>query len=71
MTQTPHKPLESEIGLPGWEPIETAPRDGTVILSRNGGYYPIYAVWQDAAWRDANGTQLVPTHWQRPEKHDD
>jgi hypothetical protein len=42
-----------------------------VILSRNGGYYPIYAVWENGAWRDANGTELVPTHWQKPEaRHD-
>lgn len=54
----------------GWQPIETAPKDGTKILANfthpEVEYWPVVAYWTDAVdmqrWagfpRDAQ-----PTHW--------
>lgn len=51
----------------GWQPIDTAPRDGTIILARQGGYYPCYVLWHDGNWKAVSyqATQ-VPTHWLPP-----
>jgi hypothetical protein len=55
-----------------WKPIETAPKDGTVLLGwepddslPTGGYY-IVTWWEDAGWaRDGDDTYLAasPTHY--------
>lgn len=60
---------------PGWQPIETAPKDGTFFLASDGTdfaalNYPLnhyMGVWhwndQRKQWRGAAQTLLNPTHW--------
>lgn len=48
---------------PEWQPIETAPKDGTRILGwRRGQIYPLIVWWDTAAqwW----GLHMPPTRWQ-------
>ena len=54
----------------GWQPIETAPRDGTPILSFDGTDMAVIE-WAYGAWRvavDEYGVNQIeatpPTHWQ-------
>lgn len=62
-----------------WKPINTAPKDGTLILVCTENYYfPETASWRTyhpnakgkPSWRSNNmGTKLEPTHWMElPEK---
>jgi hypothetical protein len=62
-----------------WMPIDTAPKDGTLLLICSGNYYerdfpvgvPTTASWRayhpnakgKECWRDINGNKLSPTHW--------
>lgn len=51
-------------GCQEWQPIETAPRDGTWLLLWDGGcrlighFYP-----PEGRWDNADGDELKPTHW--------
>ena len=47
-----------------WQPIETAPKDGTAILIREARCSGI-AVQYFAGWKYENGSicYLEPTHW--------
>ena len=59
-----------------WQPIETAPKDGTEVLLRGGknkwedeGTKLVVGFWQDDEWRyafiesDWRGVYENPTHW--------
>jgi hypothetical protein len=63
-----------EVEMSGWQPIETAPRDGTNILIVNasgradwGHNVPRVACWQKDGWWGYHETeQITPhraTHW--------
>jgi hypothetical protein len=49
----------------GWQPISTAPRDGTSVLFCCPPYRAYegcwWVDWDD--WRAADGTAIRPTHW--------
>ena len=51
----------------GWQPIETAQKDGTEILCY-GEYYgkPVLfvAIWNSVEWYAGWGGSIQPTHWQ-------
>lgn len=59
----------------GWQPIETSPKDGTIVIIATAGapYGPDMArwgkEWNGPAWLDAGGRPCPPpTHWQpRPD----
>jgi hypothetical protein len=55
-----------------WQPIETAPKDGTymLLMSRSGVVIGLWDAHEDRefgtvpAWRDdGEGYELHPTHW--------
>jgi hypothetical protein len=49
-------------GTPTWQPMETAPRDNRDVLLTNGGDVHCGFLC-GAAWSDATGQRLYPTHW--------
>jgi hypothetical protein len=56
--------------VPKWQPIDTAPKDGTKILAyTNDGYkFPLVSqcVWDDGWWPDvweSPENPIEPTHW--------
>jgi len=61
----------SSLAQSQWQPIETAPKDGTKVLAyTNDGYkYPLVCqcVWGDGAWWpdvwESPDEPLSPTHW--------
>ena len=58
----------------GWQPIETAPKDGTEVLACRAGQKWVQILnWQvdfggHDGWFSSNGRPYYPTHWMlRPE----
>lgn len=72
--------LSQKAEAPGWQPIETAPKDGTMYLATDGlhiqeencpgdCYYPGLWEWSASrlSWRGgARGDGFEPTHWMPP-----
>jgi hypothetical protein len=58
-------PLVTPEGAQGWQPIETALKDGSIVL----GFEPHednpidIMRWKDGAWRDPDTWEVHPTHW--------
>ena len=53
--------------VPQWQPIETAPKDGTVVLLGRADYYPKSGYWVEHEFQDWWGWDrdraCPPTHW--------
>ena len=52
-----------------WQPIETAPKDGTCVMTYTDGLDPIFEqlpmYWdRDKGWVCCVGYDMMPTHWQ-------
>jgi hypothetical protein len=55
--------------VPGWQPIDTAPQDGSEILASDYDAIKIvswswYAWENGSGWIDRNGQRLFPAWWQ-------
>lgn len=54
-------------GMDGWQPIETAPKDGReLLLATQNGIRPYVGKFSqyDLAWCEPSGLIRLPTHWQ-------
>jgi hypothetical protein len=47
-----------------WQPIESAPKDGTYVLVKGPGVYPCTVFWNGNSWDDGDFHDRIPaTHW--------
>jgi len=55
---------EAQTWPEGWQPIETAPKDGTTILGWDTIEH-VLLFWHDGAWREnaLADNPIPPTHW--------
>lgn len=51
--------------MSAWQPIETAPKDGTYVLCGAPGSTATVYFWNGAAWDDGDffSNETWPTHW--------
>lgn len=62
--------MSNDLAQPSWQPIETAPRDGTRILMFQAGRGAFEGWWHDGwphaehYWMDDQDSEPAPTHWQ-------
>ena len=60
------KKIHTDIALLGWQPIETAPKDGTLVVlwDRRENFRPYVGIWSHGWKRDSDGAgDFYPTHW--------
>lgn len=51
-----------------WQPIETAPKDGTIVLLREREWAPFHAYWAGGRWSAIDFARSNrPTHWKLPD----
>lgn len=60
-----HDAVMAERQRDQWQPIETAPKDGTPILAADKGPYPFVAEWFIGGrnWIGADGRYWQPDRW--------
>lgn len=73
MTRLPESPNMPSPAAPGWQPIATAPKDGTPIIAYqpggkycNGHEYPAcvgLSHWYGDGWEGPYNPRDFPTHW--------
>lgn len=57
--------FQQKIFVARWQPIATAPRDGTEFLASQNGAIDV-VMWIDGrGFREAGGVQMHPDHWMR------
>lgn len=62
----PNKPesLQTVQDLNDWKPIESAPKDGTLIRVRQRNCAVRHARWKHERWEFVEYEGCNPTHWQ-------
>ncbi len=54
----------------GWQPIETAPKDGTTIVGYPSGDGPRRMRFIESRWEDSETVGASPTHWRLEQAED-
>jgi hypothetical protein len=57
------------MNIEGWDPIASAPKDGTLVRVRDRQYAPCHARFVEGHWRFIEETSFLPTHWQVIQSH--
>ncbi len=55
--------LRARLALPAWQPIETAPTDGTPVLTFQRGYAIVVQWYERGEWTDGDKWSTTYTHW--------
>jgi len=67
MTESPHAGDATTGQVGAWQPIGTAPKDGTQIIVTNGILRLAVRWWHGIGWSDSGRDTLLwetePTHW--------
>lgn len=57
-------PSDKTVTSPGWQTMDSAPVDGTLILYRYDGHAAGECYWDGTEWYDNEADQPAhPTHW--------
>jgi hypothetical protein len=64
MANVKRKEVHPFPGVQEWRPIESAPKDGTPVLTLRHGTLQGVAEWNQGIWRMVHGPDIVGvTHW--------